>query len=284
MMRFIAEICLASAMAVPAGAQVLVTCEWLEKNRADPQLVILDARPEAEYAKGHLPGAVPINTYDHLVDSSPAGEQAFHRWLGETLGRAGLTPEDRVVIYENKLGMRAGRAYWMLYYAGLEKIAMLAGGLESWQASGLPVSTESAARPPSKFRLRPQKKFVATAQEVAAAARNPKTVILDVRTREEYEGKSGSADCARQGRIPGAVWVEWTEFLADQTAFQAPEKLGVLLMQKGITPDKQIVTYCHRGARAGMVWAALDALGFPKVKNYAGSWHDWAARKELPTE
>ena len=71
--------------------------------------------------------------------------------------------------------------------------------------------------------------------------------------------------------------MEWTEFLSpDRSGLQAPEKLGMLLLEKGITPDKQIVAYCHRGARAAMVWAALDQLGYPKIKNYAGSWHDWA--------
>jgi thiosulfate/3-mercaptopyruvate sulfurtransferase len=264
-------------VAVPAYSQI-VTADWLEKERKDPQMVILDARPEAEYAKGHLPGALPINVYDHLVDSSPEGERVFHQWLSESLGKLGLGPKDRVVVYEDKLGMRGARAFWMLWYAGLPRVGLLEGGLEAWRRRGLPVSTDpTPARPATTYKLKPQKKWLATKQEVAGYENNRKVVILDVRTKEEFEGKAGSEDCARQGSIPGAVWVEWTEFLSpDRSGLQAPEKLGLLLLEKGITPDKQIVAYCHRGARAAMVWAALDQLGYPKIKNYVGSWHDWA--------
>ena len=274
--------CLAVAyLALPAYSQI-VTVDWLEKERQDPAVVILDARPAADYAKAHLPGALPINAYDNLVDSSPQGQQQFHAWLSDTFGKLGLGPKDRVVVYEDKLGMRAARAFWMLWYAGQPKVGLLEGGMDAWRAQGLPVSTDPAApRTTTRYKLKPQKQWVATRQEVAGYANQRKSVILDVRTREEYEGKSGSADCARQGSIPGAVWVEWTEFLSPNRAtLQSPEKLGMLLLEKGITPDKRIVTYCHRGARAAMVWAALDQLGYPKVKNYVGSWHDWAGAAE----
>lgn len=269
-----------------ARTQALVTAEWIEQHRNDSELVIVDARPEEEYAKGHIPGAIHLNTYDYLVDSSQQGEKVFHEWLVQTFGAAGLGPTNTVIVYENKLGMRAARAFWMLWYAGQPKVGMLQGGLEAWRAKQLPMTTNAPPpRTPTKYRLKPQKKWIASAQEVASLAKDRKTVILDVRRREEYEGKGGSTDCARQGHIPGAIWVEWTQFLApDGVSLQAPEKLGVLLAEKGITPDKQIVTYCHRGARAALVWAALDEMGYPKVKNYIGSWHDWAARKELPTE
>ena len=266
--------------------QALVNAEWIQQHRREPNLVILDARPESDYARGHIPGAIPVNTYDHLIDTSPQGERTFHDWLSETFGRIGLNPKDQVVVYENKLGMRAARAYWMLWYSGQVTAYMLEGGLEGWRQKQLPVTTEpTPPRAATQFRLRPRKQWIAGAQDVNGYAKDRKAVILDVRTRDEYEGKSGSNDCARQGRIPGAVWVEWSEFLdSDGLSFQAPEKLGVMLLQKGITPDKQIVTYCHRGARSAMVWAALDQLGFPKVKNYIGSWHDWAGKKELPAE
>jgi thiosulfate/3-mercaptopyruvate sulfurtransferase len=272
--------CLAVAcLALPNYAQI-VTPEWLDKERPDPQLVILDARPQADYAKGHLPGALLINTYDHLVDSSPQGEKKFHAWLAQELGRLGLGPKDRVVVYEDKMGIRAGRAFWMLWYAGQPKVGLLEGGLEAWKQRGLPVSTQPApARAPTAYKLKPQRKWIATRDEVTSYTNNKKVVLLDVRTREEFEGQSGSADCAKQGAIPGAVWVEWTAFLSpDRMTVQAPEKLGMLLLEKGITPDKQVVAYCHRGARAAMVWAALDHLGYPRIKNYVGSWHDWAAR------
>ena len=277
---------LAAGLLVAADSHTLVTPDWIEQRRSDASIVILDARPETEYKKGHIPGALPINAYDNLVESTPQGEKVFQDWLTDTFSRLGLGPKDQIVVYENKVGMRAARAYWMLCYAGQPTVYMLEGGFEGWKAKQLPVSTDPpVARTATKYKLKPQKKYVATAQEVAALSKEKKVVILDVRRRDEFEGKGGSEDCARQGHIPGAVWIEWTQFLSeDGSTIQAPEKLGVMLAEKGVTPDKQIITYCHRGARSAMVWAVFDDMGYPKVKNYVGSWHDWAAKKELPAQ
>jgi len=163
---------------VTSAVAQTVTVDWLLKEKSDPSLVVLDTRPEAEYAKGHIPGAVPVNLYDHLVDSSPEGEQKFHQWLIDTLGRLGIGPKDRIVVYEERLGIRAARAFWMLYYAGQPKVGLLGGGLEAWRQARQPVSTDPAPpRAPTIYKLRPQKKWMATAREVAALGKDRETVI-----------------------------------------------------------------------------------------------------------
>ena len=288
-MTFMRTVWMSSLLAtvlLAAESETFVTAQWLAEHRADSNVFILDARPEAEYAKGHIPGALPVNTYDYLVESTPQGEKALQQWIIETFSRAGIGPDDNIIVYEDKLGIRAARAYWALCYAGQPVVKMLEGGLESWRQSKLAVSTDATPpRAATKYKFRPQKKWLASATDIAALGKERKSLILDVRSRDEYEGKGGSADCARQGRIPGAKWMEWTQFLApDGKSVLSAEKLGVMLMEHGITPDKQIVVYCHRGARAAMVWAVLDDLGYPKVRNYVGSWHDWAAQKQLPVE
>ncbi len=287
-MRTAIRIHLALVTIIPlwgAESQSFVAPDWIEQHRSDAEVVILDTRPEPDYAKGHIPGAISINASDKMIDSSPQGERVFHEWLTELFGRAGLGPKDKIVVYDSKLGPRAARAYWMLCYAGQQTVYMLQGGLEGWKEKQLPIATEpSPARAPTKYRIKPQKKYLASAQEVLGVMKDRKVVVLDVRTQGEYEGKS-PADAPRKGHIPGAMWIEWKEFLnADGSAVLEPEKLGVMLSQKGITPDKQIVTYCQSGARAAMVWAVLDDLAYPKVKNYVGSWNDWAGKKELPVE
>jgi thiosulfate/3-mercaptopyruvate sulfurtransferase len=276
----------AAALVSAAGPQGLVTADWLHKRLRDPGVVILDTRPEVEYRKGHIPGAILVNTYDYLAESSPAGDRALQQKIAEIFGGVGVRPGDTVVLYENRLGTRAARGYWMLRYAGQPKAHILEGGLEAWRKKQLPVSTETpAARPATGFRVRPQRALLAGAQELGARLRDSKQVILDVRTRAEYDGTGGPSDCARQGRIPGAVWIEWTQFLSsDGSTFRSPEELRALLSKHGVTPDKEVVTYCHRGARAAAAWTVLDALGFRRSKNYLASWHDWAEKKDLPAE
>jgi thiosulfate/3-mercaptopyruvate sulfurtransferase len=172
----------------------------------------------------------------------------------------------------------------MLRYAGHPWVRMLEGGFDTWQRKQLPAVTQASARPAVPFRVRPQAAMVANAAELAARLKDRKVVVLDVRTRDEYDGKT-PANAPRRGHIPGAAWIEWTQFLnAGGTAFQSPEELRSMLAKHGLTADTEIVTYCQSGARAAAAWSALEGAGYRHAKNYVGSWDDWAAKTELPVE
>jgi thiosulfate/3-mercaptopyruvate sulfurtransferase len=52
----------------------------------------------------------------------------------------------------------------------------------------------------------------------------------------------------------------------------------------GVTPDREVVTYCQGGYRAAHTYLALRILGYPDVRNYTGSWKEWGDREDLPIE
>ena len=109
-------------------------------------------------------------------------------------------------------------------------------------------------------------------------------MILDVRSHDEYAGKDTSQHCSRSGRIPGAVWLEWTQLLENPLSYRQVTDLQKRLNDVGATPDKEILVYCHQGNRASNTYLALQLLGYARVRNYVGSWHEWAARLDLPME
>ena len=71
---------------------------------------------------------------------------------------------------------------------------------------------------------------------------------------------------------------------ADST-FKTPEELRALYEGKGITPGEEVIAYCRIGERSSLTWFVLKyLLGYPRVKNYDGSWTEWGGRADLPAE
>ena len=52
----------------------------------------------------------------------------------------------------------------------------------------------------------------------------------------------------------------------------------------GVTPDREVISYCQGGYRAAHAYLALRRLGYPRVRNYTGSWKEWGDREDLPIE
>ena len=100
-------------------------------------------------------------------------------------------------------------------------------------------------------------------------------VLLDVRTRAEFEGELAAPCDPRPGRIPGARHFELTEIFA-----LAPERLRERL---GLEEGAEVVAYCHSGSRSAMAAQALAAAGL-RARNYVGSWHEWSRDEALPAE
>ena len=89
---------------------------------------------------------------------------------------------------------------------------------------------------------------------------------------------------ARGGCIPGAVHVEWTTNLRPDGSFKSADELRAMYTAAGVTPDKEVLTYCQGGYRAAHGYLALRLLGYPRVRNYVGSWKEWGDRLELPIQ
>jgi thiosulfate/3-mercaptopyruvate sulfurtransferase len=107
--------------------------------------------------------------------------------------------------------------------------------------------------------------------------------VIDVRDEAEHDGLDHTACCERRGHVPGAVWIHWSEFL-EHGRFKSGEAIRALLQSRGIREDDELAPYCHRGARSANTYWALRLAGYPQVRNYIGSWHEWSARSELPLE
>ena len=84
----------------------------------------------------------------------------------------------------------------------------------------------------------------------------------------------------RSGTVPGAVHVFWREHLDARGALRPAEEIRALYESKGVTPDKTVIPFCQGGYRSANTFLALKSLGYPRVRNYVGSWGEWGNRED----
>jgi thiosulfate/3-mercaptopyruvate sulfurtransferase len=245
--------------------------------------LLIDLRPAEAWAAGHIPGAVHLDIFGvSLIDTDPAPLRAFLWILEHLFATRGVSAARRVVVYDDKSGNRAARAFWALEYFGHEHTRLLDGGFGAWQAGGHPISDEPVAPVATHWTGTRVDERLATWRDVHERLESADAVILDTRSESEYLGTLVRA--ARGGCIPGAVHLEWSDNLRPDGSFRSADELRATYERLGVTPDKEVLTYCQGGYRAAHGYLALRLLGFPRVRNYVGSWKEWGDRLELPVQ
>lgn len=268
-----------------ANPQLLITPAELDSRLAAgaDAPVLLDLRQAEAFAVGHIPGAAHLDLFGlSLTDTDPAPLAAFLWMIGHLLSSRGVAPERTAVVYDEKSGIRAARAFWFLEYFGHPDVRQLDGGFGAWEREGRTVTREAAAPKASGWMAGRSEDRLSTWRHLRDRLGAPDLAVLDTRTDGEHCGTTVRA--RRGGAVPGAVHVEWTRNLGEDGAFKPADELRALYEGAGVTPDKEVISYCQGGYRAAHSYLALRLLGYPRVRNYLGSWKEWGDREDLPIE
>lgn len=262
--------------------------ELLYLLQEDPSLVIVDARnsanPRKTYEQGHLDRALYIDPNLELADiKANLAEGGRHPlptvadFCG-TLGKLGITPESRVVVYDDQFGANsAARLWWMLRALGHEKVQVLEGGIQAALKAEIPMSSKwEAANPTASYPAERWLLPTVEMEKVEAVASETDHLVIDVRSSERYRGESEPIDLFA-GHIPGAINVPLTGNLDETGNFLSPEKLKEKYASIfGEIPTEKIIVHCGSGVSACHTLLALDHAGFEIPNLYVGSWSEWS--------
>jgi thiosulfate/3-mercaptopyruvate sulfurtransferase len=274
--------------------QVLVSTEQVAARLGDPGLRILEVDEDTEaYGRGHVPGALAIHWKRDLQDPLRRdfiGAEAF----AALMNQLGVGDGDEVVLYGGNNNWFAAYAYWYLKYYGHEPVRLMDGGRKKWELEGRPLTTDvPSVAPGSGYHVKgPVDEIRALRGQVERALGGSGFGLVDVRSPEEYRGEKLAPDhlpqegAQRPGHIPDARNVPWAKAVDPDTgAFLPAERLRALYRAHGLTPDLEVIAYCRIGERSAHTWFALhELLGFPRVRNYDGSWTEWGSLVGVPIE
>lgn len=259
----------------------LISAAELAGHRADPRLRLADVRwymgepgrNRAEYAAGHLPGAIFLDVDTDLSAPSGPGRHPLPdpNAFAALLAERGFGDDHLIVAYDDAGGIYAARLWWMLRWIGHRGGLVLDGGLPAWRAAGLPLDAGEPRFPPARLTVCPGTTRVIDREGLWA--RLGSVLLLDARQPDRYTGEQHPVD-PLGGHIPTARNAPTSENLAPDGRFLPPDALARRYRALGVGNGDTVVS-CGSGVTACHDALALALAGLPEPILYPGSWSDW---------
>lgn len=287
-----------------ATPKSLASTQWVAEHLNDRDIRIVEViwGSQADfglsvYEAGHIPGAIAWDYEKHYRREH--GDVINRADFEQELSRSGIDPETTVVLYSCINNLLATFDYWLLKYYGHRDVRLLDGDREKWLAEGRPLEQSVPVYQLADYKAgEPNWGIRASRADVLKAIGKEDVVLVDARSAAMYNGEFHPGT-QRGGHIPGAInlpahrevdangsFVAWRVPTVDQNgAFKSYQELQTLFEGIGITPEREIVTYCLSGGLSTHAWFVLtQLLGYPNVREYDRSWAEWGNLEGVPIE
>jgi thiosulfate/3-mercaptopyruvate sulfurtransferase len=272
----------------------VVSTDWLAGQLGRPGVVVVDGSTylptsgrdaAAEYAAGHLPGAVffdmeatsdPDSPLPHMLPSPDA--------FAARMTALGIGDDDHVVVYDGSgVNLSAPRVWWMLRAMGHDRVSVLDGGSGKWRREGRPVETAVVSRSPARFTPRPRHGRVRDLAAMRGLLGGGAEQVVDMRSAGRFAGTEPEPRSGlRGGHIPGSRNLPFHELVAADGTMLPIERLRARVAAAGIEPGRPVVATCGSGVSACALVLALHLLGRDDVAVYDGAWTEWGGRGDTP--
>jgi len=282
-----------------AHPEALVSTQWVQDHLNDPNVRIVESDEDVLlYEQGHIPGSVKIDWHTDLQDQvvrDYIGREGFQNLVSSR----GIGNDTTVVFYGDKNNWWATYAFWVFQLFGHTNAKVMNGGRQKWIAEERPLTQDEPSYQQTNYQSpdRDDKKIRAFRDEVRALLdQNGKSLkegfaLVDVRSNPEYTGELlhminyPQEGAQRGGHIPGARNIPWATAVREDGTFKSADDLKGIYGGQGVNADKDVVAYCRIGERSSHTWFVLTyLLGYPRVRNYDGSWTEWGNLVDAPIE
>jgi len=275
-----------------AHPEFLVETDWVASHLDDPSLRLVESDEDyLLYETGHIPGAVKVDwftTLQHPIRRDFLSKAEFEGLCSQL----GIADDTRVIFYGDKSNWFATYALWLFRYYGHENLKIMNGGRAKWIQEGRPLTKEVPSYPQTTYLAKMPDRRVRAFRDQVFQHVDSNLPLVDVRSPKEYSGELlhmpnyPQEGATRGGHIPNAVNIPWSQATNESDGtFKSAAELSELYAARGVTPDKEIIAYCRIGERSSHTWFVLTyLLGYPKVKNYDGSWTEWGNLVNAPIE
>jgi len=276
-----------------AHPEALVSTQWVAEHIHDPNVRIVESDEDVLlYNTGHIPNAVKIDWQSDLQDQVRRDYIDKDRFE-QLMSQSGISNDTTVVFYGDKNNWWACYAFWTFTLFGHEKCLVMNGGRQKWIEEKRKLTRETPQFAAAEYHVEGSNEAAIRAfrDDVSKhmAAGKP---LIDVRSPQEFTGELLHMEsypqegALRGGHIPGAENVPWARAANEDGTFKSADELREIYeKQAGLKPDQEVIAYCRIGERSSHTWFVLTyLLGYPKVRNYDGSWTEWGNLVRAPIE
>jgi thiosulfate/3-mercaptopyruvate sulfurtransferase len=272
----------------------VVSTDWLATRLSSPDLRVVDGSwylpgsgrdPAAEYAAGHIPGAVffdldassdPDTPLPHMLPSAAA--------FAARMTTLGLHDSDDLVVYDGSgANLSAARVWWTFRIFGHRRVAILDGGMGKWRRESRPIEPGIVRLPAGRFTARLDRKAVRDLAAIRANLEHRREQVVDLRSEGRFAGSEPEPRPGiRPGHVPGSKNLPFTQLVSSDGTILPDHQLRGRLEAAGIDLSQPIVATCGSGTSACALVLSLELLGYRNAAVYDGAWTEWGGRADTP--